>query len=61
MATAIWGVNFAGEGQTQPSDLWPVIDLNPDEWREIEECPTLLPTDAPAADRGTNARGAGTP
>jgi hypothetical protein len=61
MATYIWDKDFAGEGQNHPTDLWPVIDLNPEEWREVEECPTLLPTNAPAADRGINARGDGTP
>ena len=61
MAVQIWGDNFAGQGQTQPTDLWPVIDLNPEEWREVEECPTLPPPNARAACRGINARGAGTP
>jgi hypothetical protein len=59
MAVQIWGDNFAGQGQNQPTDLWPVIDLNPEEWREIEECPTLPPPHARAASHGTNARGGG--
>jgi hypothetical protein len=61
MAVAAWNYNFAGEGQNHPTDLCPVIDLNPEEWREVEECPTSPPTDARAGAHGTNARGAGTP
>jgi len=56
MAVAAWNYNFAGQGQTQPADMSPVIDLNPDEWREVEECPTSPRPDAPAASRGTDAR-----
>jgi|HubBroStandDraft_6_1064221.scaffolds.fasta_scaffold43001_3 hypothetical protein len=56
MAVQTFGHDFAGEGQNHPTDLWPVIDLNPEEWREVEECPALPPPDAPAADRGTSAR-----
>jgi hypothetical protein len=59
MAVAAWGYDFKGEGQNHPTDLWPVIDLNPEEWREVEECPTLPPTDAPAATHGSSARGDG--
>jgi len=61
MAVVAWGYKFEGEGQNHSADLWPVIDLNPDEWREVEECPTLPPTDAPAATHGSSAPGAGTP
>jgi len=57
MAVAAWGIKFAEEGQNHPTDLWPVIDLNPEEWREVEECPTLPPPDAPAATRGNSAQG----
>ena len=56
MAVSVWSDNFAGQGQTQPTDPWPVIDLNPEEWREVEECPTLPQPDARAATRGTDAR-----
>jgi hypothetical protein len=37
MGVQVWRGDFAGQGQTQPTDLWPVIDLNPEEWREVEE------------------------
>jgi hypothetical protein len=57
MAVAAWRVDFKGEGQNHSADLWPVIDLNPEEWREVEECPTLPPPDAPAATRGNSAQG----
>jgi hypothetical protein len=57
MATSVWGHDFAGEAQTHPTDLWPVIDLNPEEWREVEECPTLPPPNARADCRGTNVHG----
>jgi hypothetical protein len=45
-ATQVFSGDFAGPGQTYPEDQWPVIDLNPEEWREVEDCPALL-KDAP--------------
>jgi hypothetical protein len=37
MAVQSFGYKFAEEGQNHPTDQWPVIDLNPEEWREVEE------------------------
>ena len=39
MGAQVFSLEFAGEGQSYPEDQWPVIDLNPEEWQEIEEPP----------------------